>query len=89
MDAKPGYLNSRGRTLVDPFRTRTERLSIRTVELLMAATMTTMPVRPATPMARDMDIAATPDGYCAQRFRSYDPASGTYLGYDGERHSCP
>lgn len=29
------------------------------------------------------------EGYCAQRFRSYDPASGTYLGYDGERHSCP
>lgn len=28
-------------------------------------------------------------GYCAQRFRSYDPGSGTYLGYDGLRHSCP
>jgi hypothetical protein len=27
--------------------------------------------------------------YCAQRFRSYDPASGTYMGYDGIRHSCP
>jgi len=27
--------------------------------------------------------------YCQQRFRSYDPASGTYLGYDGMRHSCP
>lgn len=27
--------------------------------------------------------------YCMQRFRSYDPASGTYLGYDGVRHSCP
>jgi len=27
--------------------------------------------------------------YCEQRFRSYDPASGTYLGYDGIRHSCP
>lgn len=27
--------------------------------------------------------------YCSQRFRSYDPASGTYLGYDGERHPCP
>ncbi len=27
--------------------------------------------------------------YCMQRFRSYDPASGTYLGYDGLRHSCP
>ena len=29
------------------------------------------------------------EAYCAQRFRSYDPASGTYLGYDGARHSCP
>jgi hypothetical protein len=27
--------------------------------------------------------------YCMQRFRSYDPASGTYLGYDGLRHPCP
>src|SRR3954452_19687601 len=23
------------------------------------------------------------EAYCEQRFRSYDPASGTYLGYDG------
>jgi hypothetical protein len=29
------------------------------------------------------------DAYCAQRFRSYDPRSGTYLGYDGMRHPCP
>ena|ERR1700687_2165098 len=28
------------------------------------------------------------DGDCAQRYRSYDPASGTYVGYDGRRHSC-
>jgi hypothetical protein len=27
--------------------------------------------------------------YCEQRFKSYDPASGTYLGYDGRRHPCP
>jgi hypothetical protein len=27
--------------------------------------------------------------YCSRRFRSYDVASGTYLGYDGERHHCP
>ena len=27
--------------------------------------------------------------YCMSRFRSYDPASGTYLGYDGYRHPCP
>lgn len=29
------------------------------------------------------------DAYCAQRFRSYDPRSGTYMGYDGVRHPCP
>jgi len=28
-------------------------------------------------------------GYCLSRFKSYDPASGTYLGYDGARHPCP
>ena len=27
--------------------------------------------------------------YCAQRYRSWDPASQTYLGYDGLRHPCP
>ncbi len=27
--------------------------------------------------------------YCMNRFKSYDPASGTYLGYDGIRHPCP
>jgi hypothetical protein len=27
--------------------------------------------------------------YCAQRYRSSNPASGTYLGYDGQRHPCP
>lgn len=33
---------------------------------------------------------AAPDAAsCAQIYRSYDPASGTYLGYDGLRHPCP
>jgi hypothetical protein len=27
--------------------------------------------------------------YCMQTYRSYDPASGTYLGFDGYRHPCP
>jgi BA14K-like protein len=27
--------------------------------------------------------------YCMQTYRSYDPNSGTYLGYDGQRHPCP
>jgi hypothetical protein len=25
---------------------------------------------------------------CVQRYHSYDPASGTFLGYDGRRHAC-
>ena len=25
---------------------------------------------------------------CAQLHHSYDPASGTFLGYDGRRHAC-
>jgi hypothetical protein len=27
--------------------------------------------------------------YCMQTYRSYDPRSGTYVGYDGLRHPCP
>jgi|SRR5271170_1953301 hypothetical protein len=39
-------------------------------------------------------VAPAPAGgdavaYCMQRFRSYDPASGSYLGNDGQRHPCP
>ena len=38
-------------------------------------------------------VAVVPGGddpaSCAQRYRSYDPRSQTYLGYDGQRHPCP
>jgi len=27
--------------------------------------------------------------FCMQIYKSYDPQSGTYLGYDGQRHPCP
>jgi hypothetical protein len=43
----------------------------------------------------DTVVAASPPvgddsvAYCMQRYKSYDPASGTYLGYDGLRHPCP
>jgi hypothetical protein len=43
----------------------------------------------------DDDAAAPPPegddaaAYCMQTYRSYDPRSGTYLGYDGVRHPCP
>jgi hypothetical protein len=30
-----------------------------------------------------------PVAYCSARYKSYDPASGTFLGYDGVRHPCP
>ncbi|WP_128970607.1 BA14K family protein [Bradyrhizobium tropiciagri] len=26
--------------------------------------------------------------FCGQRYRSYDPATSTFLGYDGRRHPC-
>jgi hypothetical protein len=38
---------------------------------------------PAQPIAQS-NIAD-----CQARFRSFDPASGTYLGFDGARHPCP
>ena len=34
-------------------------------------------------------VGGDDDAYCVQTYRSYDPASGTYLGYDGLRHPCP
>jgi hypothetical protein len=39
----------------------------------------------------DGGYAAGGDAYaqCAARYQSFDPASGTFLGYDGERHPCP
>ncbi|HXZ46453.1 MAG TPA: BA14K family protein, partial [Pseudolabrys sp.] len=27
--------------------------------------------------------------YCMQRYRTYDPRSGTFMGNDGLRHPCP
>jgi hypothetical protein len=38
----------------------------------------------AAPVARSDDWIA----YCSSKYRSFDPASGTYLGYDGLRHVC-
>ncbi|MBS7702378.1 BA14K family protein [Chelatococcus asaccharovorans] len=35
-------------------------------------------------------VRGDPDwiAYCSSKYRSFDPASGTYLGYDGRRHIC-
>jgi hypothetical protein len=42
----------------------------------------TVPLRREHAMSLD-------NGYSCQRYRTYDPASGSYRGYDGRRHSCP
>jgi hypothetical protein len=43
------------------------------------------------PTTYPVGYAAAPDAIadCARRFRSYDPASQTYLAYNGQRVSCP
>ncbi len=50
------------------------------------------PVATGFPFPEEHSAAPDPGGglaYCEQRFRSYDPATGTYLGFDGLRHPCP
>ncbi len=38
----------------------------------------------AAPVVTGGDVA-----YCEAHFRSYNPGTGTYLGYDGHYHHCP
>ena len=50
------------------------------------------PLVTARALGRPFTYVVPDDGavaYCMRRFRSYDPSSGTYLGYDGLRHPCP
>ncbi|THD45428.1 MAG: BA14K family protein [Bradyrhizobium sp.] len=51
----------------------------------------TYPVDPDAGVVYGPQVAEGDDtvAYCQRTFHSYDPASGTYLGYDGMRHSCP
>jgi BA14K-like protein len=55
------------------------------------------PQQRAVPTAATTEPAATPAAaplsperaaVCAQRYRSFDPQTGTYLGTDGSRHPC-
>lgn len=34
-------------------------------------------------------VGSSSAAYCAQRYRSYNPATGTFTGYDGRQHRCP
>jgi hypothetical protein len=47
------------------------------------------PWRSAAPYPSQVVIGSARDpSYCARRFRSYDPVSGTFVGRDGVRHPC-
>jgi BA14K-like protein len=49
-------------------------------------------ITPGEPAPLPKRVEQEPRGgtrYGCQHFRTYDPASGTYMGYDGRRRSCP
>jgi ribosome-associated translation inhibitor RaiA len=49
-------------------------------------------IKPGEPAPLPKRVEQEPRGgnrYGCQHFRTYDPASGTYMGYDGRRRSCP
>jgi hypothetical protein len=48
------------------------------------------PMEPTTSPERiePAQRARPDDSHCSQHYRSYDRTSGTYMGYDGQRHSC-
>jgi BA14K-like protein len=58
----------------------------------MDANSSNMPVVfGSNPYAANSSVAMNDEAggaACAQRYRSYDPASGTFLGRDGRRHDC-
>jgi hypothetical protein len=42
-------------------------------------------VAPGPVVAQNGDDVA----WCQSRYRSYNPSTGTFLGYDGQNHPCP
>jgi hypothetical protein len=40
-------------------------------------------------VAAPVMVAGDSVAYCQQRFRSYNPSTGMYLGFDGQYHPCP
>jgi hypothetical protein len=47
------------------------------------------PWRSALPYPSQVIFGPARDqSYCARRYRSYDPSSGTFIGSDGARHRC-
>jgi hypothetical protein len=44
---------------------------------------------PAPGYSAGYQAGATDVAYCTRHYRSYDPASRTYIGRDRQRHPCP
>jgi hypothetical protein len=44
---------------------------------------------PQEPPLYDVVPPSDMSGFCARRFRTYDPITQTYIGPDGRRRSCP
>jgi hypothetical protein len=40
-------------------------------------------------LAQPQYYGGNADSYCARKFRTYKPWTGTYTGYDGRQHRCP
>lgn len=40
-------------------------------------------------IAADQAARSNAVEYCMRRFRSYNPETGTYIGFDGQPHPCP
>ncbi len=43
----------------------------------------------ASPAYAYQEGAVVGSDYCSQRYRSYDPNTGTFMGNDGQPHPCP
>jgi hypothetical protein len=43
----------------------------------------------AAPPPPPAPVAGDAEAYCMQKYRSYDPRTGTFMGYDGIRRPCP
>jgi hypothetical protein len=49
--------------------------------------LTDVAVTPAV-MAQPLEMQSAHSDYCAARYQSFDPVSGTFLADDGYRHYC-
>ena len=78
-----------GDTVVTATTVDTDVMAVATIEMAPLCLAAWPRELSSEARSRNSHARVKSDGYCSQRYKSYDPASGTYLGYDGQRHSCP